>query len=682
MRKLLLIVFVVLFQATAFAATTWVSQTSNLPSVASTGGLRDVFFIDANTGIAVGSDEIIVKTTDGGGSWTKRSATGTGATFECNAVHFPSSDVGYVAGSQSSDGVVLKSTDGGDFWSTAYIIVAATTVQDVFFIDDDIGWICGNTSNPVFKTVDGGTNWTIKTTGMDTTKTYYGVFFTSSSVGWVVGQSGLIYKTTDGGDNWSAQTSGTVNTLNDVFFTNSSNGWVVGDSGTILKTTNGGTTWTSETSGTANNLNAVHFPSVSIGWAVGDSGVILSSTDGGDTWSTETSGTTADINGVHFVDQYNGWSVGEGASSASVVLKASGLSISSVTRSHPTAGDVSWDSQGAFRQIEVTGENFNSGTTLSFPGSNISVFLATAESSTKLNATIWVPVTETAATKSAKVVNTDTANDTLVNAFEIRAATTRPSITIVDVSNAVVGSSIELTDNPGITIEVLETTDGVSAETVRFSILIGDPPTSYWTFSPSGQNFFTAVDQTGNLVTKARVHVGGWYTIKNLTSGAEQNIQDVFTSGNKVAVYFYAEDADSIPSTLKLYDSQVYCSFADVQIGMDNQFITYPNYVSQQNQQVTIQVNVPAGTDLSGANIILHDSSGAQPTNHALNFKRVSSGSSASTVRAAAGKEVQQASFSATDYHGHALANGMYQALIVLDGKIQAKGKITVFITQ
>ncbi|MFH1347971.1 MAG: YCF48-related protein [Candidatus Margulisiibacteriota bacterium] len=682
MRKLLFIVFIVLFQATAFAATTWVSQTSDLPPAASAGGLNDVFFIDENTGIAVGNDEMIVKykkEPNGSFSWTKKTVTVTGATFDCNAVYFPSANTGYVVGSQSTDGIFSKSTDGGDFWSSGTVLSQATAIQDVFFIDDNTGWICGNTSDPLSKTTDGGTTWPAKATGLNPYMTYYGIFFTSSRVGWVVGQSGVIYKTTDGGDNWSGQTSGTVNTLNDVFFVDSSKGWAVGDSGTILKTINGGTTWTSETSGTANNLNAVHFPTASKGWAVGDSGVILSSTDGGDTWGSETSGTTADINGVYFADQYNGWVVGEGASAANIVETAAIVSITSVTRSHPTAGDVSWDSQGAFRQIEVTGGNFNSGTTLSFPGSTISVYNVTMESSTKLNATIWVPLTETAATKSAKVVNTDTANDTLVNAFEIRAATTRPSITIVDVSNAVAGSSIELTDNPGITIEVEETTDGVSAEAIRFSILIGDPPTYYWTFSPSGQGFFTAVDETpAGLATKARVHVGGWYKVKKLTSGAEQDIQDVFTVGNKVAVYFYVEDADSIPSTLKLYDSQVYCQFPNVQVGKNNQFITYPNYATKNNPQVTIQFETDAGRDLTGAVIKGFSIQGAQGMNHSLNFRRVNSGSAASAVRAAAGKETQQATVNATDYYGEILPNGLYRAYIVLNDEIIASGHFAV----
>jgi hypothetical protein len=60
-----------------------------------------------------------------------------------------------------------------------------------------------------------------------------------------VGGYGTILKTTDGGNNWIAQTSGTTDNLHSVYFTSSTIGWVVGGYGTILKTSDGvqDTTW-------------------------------------------------------------------------------------------------------------------------------------------------------------------------------------------------------------------------------------------------------------------------------------------------------------------------------------------------------------------------------------------------------------------------------------------------------
>lgn len=51
---------------------------------------------------------------------------------------------------------------------------------------------------------------------------------------------GRIFKTVDGGTNWSLLTSGTTNSLSSVYFTDANTGYAVGENGTILKTTNGG----------------------------------------------------------------------------------------------------------------------------------------------------------------------------------------------------------------------------------------------------------------------------------------------------------------------------------------------------------------------------------------------------------------------------------------------------------
>jgi hypothetical protein len=50
----------------------------------------------------------------------------------------------------------------------------------------------------------------------------------------------IILKTTNGGTTWTILTSGTTNNLYSVFFTDANTGYLVGEGGTILKTSNGG----------------------------------------------------------------------------------------------------------------------------------------------------------------------------------------------------------------------------------------------------------------------------------------------------------------------------------------------------------------------------------------------------------------------------------------------------------
>ena len=55
-----------------------------------------------------------------------------------------------------------------------------------------------------------------------------GVAFPSASIGYIVGDGGLILKSTDAGITWVQQTSNTTNTLYGVFFKSDTEGWASG----------------------------------------------------------------------------------------------------------------------------------------------------------------------------------------------------------------------------------------------------------------------------------------------------------------------------------------------------------------------------------------------------------------------------------------------------------------------
>lgn len=62
------------------------------------------------------------------------------------------------------------------------------------------------------------------------------VFFINQKIGWVVGDSGVIFKTKNAGlTNWKKLNSGINYNLHSVKFLDTSNGWAVGDKGTIKK---------------------------------------------------------------------------------------------------------------------------------------------------------------------------------------------------------------------------------------------------------------------------------------------------------------------------------------------------------------------------------------------------------------------------------------------------------------
>ena len=65
------------------------------------------------------------------------------------------------------------------------------------------------------------------------------VFFLNQDMGWAVGELGIIIRTLDGGETFEVLKSNVQENLNSVEFFTSQHGFVVGDNGTILETDNG-----------------------------------------------------------------------------------------------------------------------------------------------------------------------------------------------------------------------------------------------------------------------------------------------------------------------------------------------------------------------------------------------------------------------------------------------------------
>ena len=78
-------------------------------------------------------------------------------------------------------------------------------------------------------------------------KNLHAVEFANDSIGWIMGNDGIILYTNNSGNSWSTQTSGTTKNLMDLHVFNKDTVVAVGEDAVFLYTLNGGTSWTVQT---------------------------------------------------------------------------------------------------------------------------------------------------------------------------------------------------------------------------------------------------------------------------------------------------------------------------------------------------------------------------------------------------------------------------------------------------
>jgi photosystem II stability/assembly factor-like uncharacterized protein len=249
---------------------------------------------------AVGDLGTILRSTDGGATWTPQPSV---TSEDLLAVIFPDSHAGWAVG---DSGTILRTGNGGATWDPQPS-GSSDDLWGVTFPNTQAGWAVG-VHGSILHTADGGVSWNPQST---TSQTWLrAVTFLDARIGWIVGMRGTILHTADGGATWNQQPSGTTQDLTCVVFPSAQIGWAVGTSGIILHTVNGGTTWSPQPRLTKEDFLGAAFPDAQTGWAVGTNGMILHTGGGGGTWNREPSGSMAWLRGVTFLDAQTGWTVG------------------------------------------------------------------------------------------------------------------------------------------------------------------------------------------------------------------------------------------------------------------------------------------------------------------------------------------------------------------------------------
>lgn len=265
--------------------------------------LNAVWFFNAQEGVAVGENGLLLNTTNGGRDWTAQKLSGS-ESYGGNRLQFVSRSVGWMSGPWG----VSKTTDGGASWWTPVVNGNLTRVRAFHFADANKGWAVSD-EGVLFRSIDGGNTWQNQEQRFWSAND---IRFLNGETGFIVGDSGTVQRTEDGGATWSPRPTGVYQALNRVTFVDATTGWAVGDEGTAITSTDAGLTWSAVPVPSRQRLVDVTFVGPLHGWIVGEEGTVLATVDGGKTWAAESSGFSRSLRSAFFLDAHTGWIVGSG----------------------------------------------------------------------------------------------------------------------------------------------------------------------------------------------------------------------------------------------------------------------------------------------------------------------------------------------------------------------------------
>lgn len=222
-----------------------------------TGDFFSISMINEFTGYVSGQNNQVLKTTDGGQSWTPKTGPSPVSTSQHYTCEFIDENTGFtfVNFSTVSGGNVFKTTNGGDNWTQYSTGATSENIYHADMVDANTGYCVMNPSNrPVYRTTNGGVNWTPLTTGL--TGSIRSVSCPDANTVYVCQTSGIsrVAKSTNGGANWTLITLPVAADFSSIDFKDANTGYVSGNSTTVIcRTTNGGTTWTWQNTHTVTN---------------------------------------------------------------------------------------------------------------------------------------------------------------------------------------------------------------------------------------------------------------------------------------------------------------------------------------------------------------------------------------------------------------------------------------------
>jgi len=280
---------------------TWVRQGEGSPALKNID-LSDVWAIDENTVWAVGTDNHILKTTDGGQNWTTVQAPNLPFGVGLSSISIVNKSDIWISG---SPGIVYHSADDGLSWTVFdTVFFQKGLMQGIWAISSQVVYVAGGvftdreSSGFIARTLDGGTTWetVIPPDNYDRNE-WIGVKATDENNVVVYGGKAHYTHTTDGGKTWvndslEAGGGGGAADINCLTMLDKKTWWGALDLENIFITYDTGNTWNKQPSVGGGNMFLVGIDAydrnlaliTGTGTGYIPEGKIIKTNNGGDTW--------------------------------------------------------------------------------------------------------------------------------------------------------------------------------------------------------------------------------------------------------------------------------------------------------------------------------------------------------------------------------------------------------------
>ena len=242
------------------------------------------------------------RSTDGGETWIKTANTGLpGFPFPTALAVDPTNSLTVYAG--FINGGLFKTTNGGANWTALTIPINGAVVFSIVFDPATPSTMYVGSGNGVFKTTDGGGTWTpLNNFGLPGVPNVRALaIYPSSTTTMYAGTFGSgFFKTTNGGTSWTAMNNGmggnSPTFINAIAIDPSNSATIYtghgssGFSGSINKSTNGAGSWSPVNTGVPNFEVTAIVATTSAVYAATAGGGVIKTTNGGASWSNANSG--------------------------------------------------------------------------------------------------------------------------------------------------------------------------------------------------------------------------------------------------------------------------------------------------------------------------------------------------------------------------------------------------------